>query len=364
MDKDDKGRALKLLEELLLIPSPTGEEGRLLQRLKSELSQRGLSCEVQTGQGGVRNLLARRGRPEILVATHLDTVPAWNHPHAFSPRVEGTKVWGRGALDAKGQIVALLLALEGSEANCLVALFSDEEGEGRGSRAFSPPSGLELRGAIVLEPTGLRLAVAEAGSVEVKVKVRGRAAHGALPSSGENAIERFFRIWSELGTLSFLSLKHPLFPPFGVNLGSIKGGIDPQVVPESCEAEIDIPVPPGVGLQEAEKEVMGFFEDRGVEVQVRDCEPPWQMEEGEGEFLQLVSEAYRRALGRPPELWGMPSWTDAANLRNKGIPSFVMGAGELALAHTPEEHVEIEEVLKLSSILREVLRLASGQGPL
>ena len=357
MDKDDlkEEKVLKTLMELLSTPSPTGGERPLLLMIRGRLEGRGFQCEEEEVKGAQRNLIAVRGKPRFLLATHLDTVPPWGHPHATTPLAKDGEVWGRGAVDAKGQIAALLMAVEDTEAPCSIALFCDEEGEGRGSRAFRPPPG--LKGALVLEPTGLKLAVAEAGSVEVMVRMKGKAAHGTMPSSGKNAIEELMEAYGELKSLPFLSLNHPLFPPFRPNIGYIRGGRDPQLVPDSCEAWIDTPVPPGVDVEEARELIVGVFERRGAEVRIKDLEPPWEMGEGDREVMELIAEAYRRALGIPPELWGMPSWTDAANLRQKGIMTLVLGAGDLALAHTPEERISIAEVYKLAVILKELLEL-------
>lgn len=356
MGKDDlEKRAGEILEALLEVESPTGKEGGLLQVLQRELPKRGFSLRLQPVPEAPGNLIAQRGKGRILLATHLDTVPAWGHPHAHLPQRIGGEMWGRGAIDAKGQIAALILASELSQAPVSVALFCDEEGEGKGSKAFIPPEGIEE--AVVLEPTGMRIGVAQAGSVEVSIRIRGVSAHGAMASSGRNAIEVFFRAWEEASRLPFLIREHPLFPPLRPNLGKITGGIDPQVVPEECEALADFPVPPGWNPRKVLDTLKEVFEGYGGSVTLRDLEPPWEMDQRDRGLLLKLQEAFRRVMGQEAKTWGMPAWTDAASLRQKGIPTLVFGLGDLTLAHTPRERVRLAEVVQLALVLAELMEM-------
>ncbi len=354
MDKDDlKEKALGLLMRLISIESVTGKEGKALEFLGEEATKRGFHCSLEPVPGATGNLVLRRGNSKVLLATHVDTVPAWGHPFAFHPHLEGEILWGRGSLDAKGQIVALLLASELTEAPFSVALFCDEEGEGKGSRFFSPSEGITW--ALVLEPTGMKIGVAQAGWIEVAVSFKGNASHGSMASFGKNAIEEFLKAWEAVRTLPFLSYSNPLFPPLRPNLGAVRGGIDPQVVPEECTALIDFPVPPGYDVDKAEALIKEVFEGFGAEVTVKDKEPPWEKGHGEEGFIRLIEEAIKSVLFSEPVFWGMPAWTDASNLRKKGITAFVLGAGELSFAHTPEERISITEVVQLSLVLAKLM---------
>lgn len=358
MDKDDlKEKALGLLVRLISIESVTGNEVNVLDFLGEEATKRGFSCQWEPVPEATGNLVFYRGKSRVLLATHVDTVPAWGHPFAFHPHLEGDVLWGRGSLDAKGQIVALLLASELTEAPFCVALFCDEEGEGKGSRYFSPPEGTEW--ALVLEPTGMRIGIAEAGWIEVAVRFKGSASHGSMASFGRNAIEAFFKAWEAVKTLPFLRYCDPLFPALRPNLGLIRGGIDPQVVPEECTAFIDFPVPPSYDVDDAEALIREVFEGFGGEVTVKDKEPPWQRGEGEEPFIRLIEEALRSVLSSKPARWGMPAWTDASNLRKKGLSAFVLGVGELCLAHTPEERISVTEVVQLSLVLAKLMEVVN-----
>lgn len=323
-----------------------------MELLSREWEARGFQVELQPVEGAGGNLLAQRGKGDLLLATHADTVPLWGHPYGRGKRV-GEEIWGRGAIDAKGQLAALLLATRLTEAPCWLVVFCDEEGTGRGSKVFSPPPGISQ--ALVLEPTGMKVAVAGAGSVEVEVRVKGRAAHGAMAHRGKNAVEGFFKGWQKARELPFLHKVPEPFPPLKPNLGRISGGTDPQVVPDLCEALLDFPFPPGWRPEEVLGMIRGTFEEVGAEVIVKDMEPPWQMGSEEEGFFARIDGAFRRAKGCGAEKWGIPAWTDATSLRQKGIPALVLGLGDLALAHTPEERVRLGEVVEMALILKELL---------
>ncbi len=358
MDKDDLNfRAIEILTELLKIESVSGKEKPLIEVLSEKLRQRGFEVRIQEVENCGGNLLAQRGKSPLLFATHLDTVPSWGHPYYLNPKVFKGKIFGRGAIDSKGQIGALLLASELTEDPMNIAFFCDEERGGKGSKAFVVPKGIKW--ALVLEPTDLRLAICQAGWVEVRIKIGGKSAHGAMAQKGKNAIEAFFEAWNKLLELPFFTKKNPLFPGIRPNLGKINGGIDPQLVPNECEALVDFPVLPGFDPQEvleAIRKILKVFEVKIIEV--IDIEPPWQMEKEDEVFFQMIKEAWQRTFGEEVNICGMPAWTDALSLRQKGISAFVLGAGELHLAHTEEEYIKVEEMLKLSSLILELVKMA------
>ncbi len=373
MAQDDQAaltsaRLRVLLEEMLAIPSPTGEEMGIIGWLRERFRELGFDCQLEPvdqdqgrGQGQGRcNLIALRGRPAYLIATHADTVPAWGHPHADQPKVEGERVYGRGAVDTKGQLAALLVALERTAVTvpAAVAVFVDEEERALGSKRFSPPG--HIAGAVVLEPTELKLAIAQAGSLELQLEVRGKAAHGALPGAGVNAIERFFQVYQELKQLPFMRARHPLLPPPAVTVGKVEGGISPQVVPDRCSAEVEAIILPGTDFERACQDLIAVLERHEVAYQVIDRDPPWELSPEEP-VVQLLARAAREA-GLEPRYGGMPAWTDASYLLEKGLPVVVFGAGKLELAHTPWEYAELAELARLAAVLERFLTLVASAG--
>lgn len=350
-EKDILNEITSLLFTLISIPSPTGKEMTILSWLSRYIKGMGLNIMWQKVDGERSNLLAWRGCPSLLIATHIDTVPAWGHPHAFSPKIERNKIYGRGAIDTKGQISALLLAIKMTQTPCAIALFVDEELEAKGSELFYIPKEMDIKEAIVLEPTGLNLAATEAGSIEVFLRIEGKSAHGAVPCKGKNAIETFCEFYRDLKQLPFLQYTHPLFSNVDVNIGRISGGIDCQLVAEGCEAEIDIPVLPGIDIDEAMDQITQLLGDYKIYFEVKSKDAPWEVLPHELAVKGLES-CIDKVLKRRPSYIGMPAWTDASNLIKKGIPTIVFGAGDLALAHTKEEHADLDELLNLSLILK------------
>ncbi len=350
MAADDKRNITWLLITLLSIPSPTGQEMPLLRWLEAYLSSCQFKISWQEIKPGWANLIAWRGKSKYLIATHVDTTPAWDHPQAFSPMIKENKIWGRGAVDTKGQIAALLHTVSSTDSPCALAFFIDEEKEGLGSENFKPFFNFE--GAIVLEPTNLSLSIAEAGNIELNLRFQGKAVHGAVGRKGKNGIEVFYEFMEKLKSIEPLQFNHPLFLDSKINIGKIKGGIDCQVVADKCEAEIDIPILPGVNLEKTWQEILSLLGDFPVTWERKSFDPPFEIskEEKVVKHLEKCVSPYISV-----KYTGMPAWTDAAHLLEKGIKSVIFGAGDLALAHTPEEHIGLDQLITLSHILKEFL---------
>lgn len=358
MVKDAQGYQLeeliRILETLFSTPTWAGEEMELLRWLADQLANLGFNCGWEEVESRRANLVACRGNPRFLLATHADTVPAWGHPYALNPRREGDRVWARGAVDAKGQLAALLFALGRTEAPCALVVFVDEEQEATGSERFVPPWGIE--GAVVLEPTNLQLAIAQAGNIEISLEVQGRAAHGSVPQEGVNAIELFWEIYQALGQLPFLKASHPLFSSPRITLGRIEGGISPQVVPDRCWAELDFTVLPPNNLEGCVGQIASLLGRYPVRWKVVDQDRPWVIS-SEEPVVRGLAQAFKQVIGRSPTCMGINAWTDAANLLEKGLPTVVFGAGRLGLAHTPEEHVDLGQLSLMADVLRAFLEL-------
>lgn len=318
--------------------------------LRTVLEDLGLRTELQEVLPGRPNLVAWRGRGGPLFVTHSDTFASYNHSHPLELRANGDVLYGRGVLDAKGQIAALVEALSLSTRPCAVALTVDEEKTALGSEVLS----LEAEGAVVLEPTNLGIAVAEAGFVEVEFKLRGEAAHCSLPEAGSNAILRAFDLYNEIRRLPFMQASHPLFPPPWTNLGLLRGGVEPNVVPEFCLMQLDVAVLPGVELEDAVAQLRRLANSPEVKLKILDLAPPFETPR-DAKVVTRLQEAARRTMGQDTSLIGMRSWTDAENLVKKGIPTVVYGAGELGIAHSGREAVSLTELETMARTLASLI---------
>lgn len=344
---------VELAKKLIAFPTTAGREHLSLEFVAERLSRAGLTVSRQPVPGAGENIIAARGEGGPWIVTHMDVFPPYEHPAPFSPRIEGEELVGRGAVDTKGQTAALLWALAETEEPVQVALVVDEEQLGRGSEALEVPPG--VAGAMVLEPTGLRIAPAEAGSIGLSVLVSGRSAHGTMPWRGDSAIELAFALYERLLSLPFTRHTHPLFERGGwVNLGRILGGYDTMVVPTRCEMELDVGFAPGLSAAEVAGEVREALSEAET-VQITDIWDPWETDREEW-VVKALAKAFVEATGRKPRFWGMPSWTDGANIVRKGVPTVVFGAGDLAVAHTWREALPLSELALLAQVLVHLIR--------
>ena len=211
-------------------------------------SQSGLERLSPHQSDSVRyNLIARllprnKIRQTILLAPHLDTVSA--DDSQFVPRRKNGRLYGRGACDTKGSVAAMLTALcelasmksRPSETEIVFAGLVDEENAQAGSRALTV-GGFKAALAIVGEPTRLQVVTAHKGSLWLQLETRGKAAHGATPQLGQNAVHEMARIVDTLETDYAARLRrrrHPLLGVATVNVGMISGGAQPNIVPDRC----------------------------------------------------------------------------------------------------------------------------------
>src|SRR5207247_610290 len=158
--------------------------------------------------------------------SHVDVHPPHGHDNPFVCRREDDCLVGRGVLDAKGQIAALVAACEAvPDAPALVAITCDEERGGRGSQYVDLPNGPWTRdGGVVLEPTAFHVCTAQAGHIDVVVRALGTPTHTYAPEASGSPIAAVLAAVDSLETCAFLAARHPLLPPPRLHLGRIEGG--------------------------------------------------------------------------------------------------------------------------------------------
>src|ERR1019366_5328128 len=287
-------RTEKLLAELIALPSvtpaflprrhPHAGEKRVADFLAATAAQAGLEIEFQKVLPGRFNIIVRllprnKIKQTILLAPHLDTVGA--DKTQFIPQRKNGRLHGRGACDTKGSVAAMLTALcelaesksRPLETEIIFAGLIDEEHAQAGSRAFVgqaarvSPIFQEVRDrrdacpavlAIVGEPTKLQVVTAHKGSLWLQLETRGQAAHGATPHLGKNAVHEMARVVELLETDYAAQLrrrKHKLLGTATVNVGTISGGSQPNIVPDRCTISIDRRTLPGETEAEVRHEI-------------------------------------------------------------------------------------------------------------
>ena len=359
-------KTARLLAELIALPSvnpaflpprhPHAGEGRVAEFLASVAARAGLDVEFRKAIPHRPNLLACLGpagktRRTILFAPHLDTVNV-AHDKQFVPHNRDGRLYGRGACDTKGSVAAMLVALcelarsksRPRETEIIFVGLIDEENAQSGSRALAV-SGVRADLAIVGEPTKLQIVTAHKGSLFISVETRGKAAHGATPQFGRNAVHRMARVVEVLETDYAAQLRqrrHPLLGCATVSVGTIAGGTQPNIVPDRCVLSADRRTLPGETETGVCREITALLHGRGLDARVSNvrlalCRP---METDARlplirQFLQSAAQA--RAMG-------VHYYCDAAVLAGGGMPSVVFGPGDIAQAHTADEWISLAQL--------------------
>ena len=365
-------RTEKLLAELIALPGvnpaflpprhPHAGEKRIAEFLAATAARAGLTVEFQKVLPGRANIIARlkprgRVRRTILLAPHLDTVVA--NGTQFIPQRKNGRLYGRGACDTKGSVAAMLGALcelagaktRPLETEIIFAGLVDEEHAQAGSRALAA-SGLKADLAIVGEPTRLQVVTAHKGCLWLRLETHGRAAHGAKPHLGKNAVHEMARIVDALETDYAAQLKrrkHKLLGAGTVNVGTIGGGVQPNIVPESCAISIDRRTLPGETEAGVRRELGAWLRAKKLSAKISAAKLAPALPLETDPQLPLVRQFLRAAKQTRPV--GVDYFCDAAVLAAAGIPSVVFGPGDIAQAHTMDEWISLKELERAKDLL-------------
>jgi len=384
----ERAGLIELAQALVRIPSHPGrprQEEEVAAALARYLGRHGIAAELTEAAPGRPNLIARvtgaaPGRA-LMLCGHTDTVPLNTGDPGFGFSGEVAEGWlrGRGAVDMKGAVAAMAAALvvalqDGAlpAGELVLAAVVDEEMESLGAEALVR-SGRRADGALVGEPTHNRLALGHKGLEWLSVRFSGRAAHGGTPEAGVSAIDsaaRFLcRVEEQLEPV-LARRSHPLLGPPTINAGTIAGGDQPSTVAARCTIQLDRRTVPGESYQS----VVAELEEIAREVEAGSPGLGIAIERMAGgmatlEHLPLelapdhplaraATEAIAAVTGRTSAPLAFPAWTDGALLSGfGGIPTAVLGPGDLALAHSPVEALPVDELFEAAAIYLACARL-------
>jgi acetylornithine deacetylase/succinyl-diaminopimelate desuccinylase family protein len=385
----DGGEVVEVAAALIAVPSHRdvpGRETACAQRMAEIWRDWGFEPEVTPivdGRCNVYVRLAGQGHgPALMLTGHLDTVPGYEMDRpAFEPAVADGKLWGRGAVDMKGALACMMVALKlvrdlgvPLPGDLLFAAVVGEEEQSEGTeRLIRHGPGADW--AVVGEPTGLAIHAGHRGLEWLSFEFSGRAAHGGTPERGVNAIRmaaRFIqRVEAEL-VPELARRRHPLIGPAVMNWGVIRGGTQPSMVADRCVVQVDRRRLPSETLEQVWGEYQQILdvlaaEDPDFRCQMsRMAESMATMDHGGLEIaldhplvtsLQAVLEAIT---GRPAQIGAFGGWTDGALLSNFGhIPTVIFGPGDLGVAHSRAEFVPVEE-LRLATLVYALLAYGHG----
>ena len=381
-------------------PSIVGEEGDLGQFLGNALEEFGLRVELQEVTARRYNVLAtlpgdkrrsasaNRERPELslLFHAHMDTVPFDAMDAPLSAEVVDGHIWGRGSVDQKGGLAASVMALAAIARSGVrlksglgLALVVDEESEHRGSMALVE-RGLQARQAVVTEPSGLQLVVGCKGTTPFQVRVQGKAAHGARPWLGVNAIHQAMRVVKALEEMSYPAYVAQGYGPVkgSLNLGVIEGGRAYNIVPDECLLWFDRRTVPGEE-QESVLEAVQVILDRltqadpPVESTLSVARPDWHWEPIRERGLRpavtppdafirdAVARHHSRVTGGPPDIYFTDGYNEMDFLINDlNIPTAQYGPGDSNLCHTDAERLSIQQLLDATRVYVGIALEAAG----
>jgi acetylornithine deacetylase len=396
---------VRLLQDLVRAPSVTGEEGAVQEVVERELRERGLDVdrweataqEVEPYLEHVGEQARYQGRPNvvgvrrgsggggrsILLNAHVDTVApgdptAWSRD-PYSGAVEGDLLYGRGSCDMKGGLATHLTALDALDdlgvalgGDVTVAATVGEENGGLGALS-TVLRGYRADAALISEPTRLALVPAQGGSLVFRLTVTGRSAHAAVRDRGVSALEKFLPVFEALRALERernAALRHPLYEHLEnkvpINVGIVRVGEWPSSVPESLVAEGRAGLIPGEEIGPFRK----LVSERIRSVAEKDPwlrEHPPKLEWFGGQFAPAevpadapicaaVGRAHERVTGRQPQVEGVPYGADMRLfVLFGGMPCVMYGAGDVNVAHAPDEHVSVNDLLTAAKTLACVL---------
>lgn len=334
---------LDLARALVDIDSTTGREAEACAFLAAYLRGRGFHVTEQPVSGGRTNVVALVDpKPTVVLSTHIDCVPPF-----FPSSVEHGLLYGRGACDAKGALAAQVTAAErlreSGEAKVGLLFVVGEE---RGSDGAAAANGISPGPAFLVngEPTESRLGLATRGAFRVKLRATGRAAHSSQPERGVSAIDLLIDALVELRGIAL-----PEDPQLGRTFyatGLISGGVAPNVISPSAEAELN-------------------FRTVGPGSEVLDCLAPLRARVAVETVLEVPPVRMRTVPGFETAAFAFT--TDIPLLDRWGEP-LLFGPGSVLDAHTDGDHVAIEELEAAASayeaIARTLLREASARAGL
>ena len=326
-----------LTKALMAIPSISGDEGEVGSFLRQHLASLGWTVEMQPVEGNAavrHNVIATVGHsPRVWMSTHMDTVPPF-----IPPSEDETRIFGRGACDAKGIIAAQITAAEQlrSEGISDIGLLYtvDEERTSAGAKtANSHPLASKCEYMINGEPTDNDLAIGSKGTFRLTITTRGKAAHSAYPEQGESAIEKLLDILNDIRKADLPA--DEFFGETTVNIGEISGGVALNVIPPSASAGLAIRLT--TKREPVEAAIRDIVGSRGA-IEVLSCSEPVRMHAVDG-FTQKV----------------VRFTTDIPYLTNWGKP-LLIGPGSILVAHTKDEYVLKDDLTRAVQLYVELVK--------
>jgi succinyl-diaminopimelate desuccinylase len=361
----DRDRLIDRLRTLVRIPSenPPGNEAEVAAVVAGMCSSLGGEVSEHAAEANRPSIIARWGSGGRVVSycSHYDVVPAGDHSlwqfDPFEAHIEDGRMHGRGSGDAKGPIAAAIEAVAMLRSagyprigTLELDLVADEETMGFKGAGYLVDQGIVRPDvAIVGEPTSLRVVHAQRGACWLRLTAHGVAAHGSQPERGVNAIAHMSEVIGRLQE-TLPQVSHPVLGGPTLSVGTIAGGAKVNIVPASCVVEVDRRTIPGESkesvlaqVDEAIDAARSRYPDLNLNVDVMFESNPFEVPR-DSAIVRGISGAVEDVAGRPAELVGFRGASDARFLFEAGSDVVLCGPGDIALAHTARESIDLAEL--------------------
>jgi acetylornithine deacetylase/succinyl-diaminopimelate desuccinylase family protein len=362
----DGARLTALLSGLVRARSenPPGEEAEVAGLVEAECREMGLEVEIVESEPGRPSVVARWAGgpgPHLIYCSHIDVVPAGNRDlwevDPYGAEIADGRMYGRGSSDAKGCVAAALEAVRALKESGFepagtleLMMVSDEETMGfKGAGYLMDQGRLGSDIGIVGEPTSLRVVTAQRGANWAKITTRGVAAHGSAPERGRSAIKHMAEIVLQLEETLPADV-HPILGGPNINVGTIRGGEKVNIVPAWCEIEVDRRSLPHetradvlAQLNEAVERARRRFPDLEAEVDLMFSGDAFEVAR-DALTVKTLSQAVWDVTGAPGKLIGFRGASDARFLAESGAETVLCGPGDITLAHTAHESIDLKEL--------------------
>ncbi|MED3692154.1 peptidase [Peribacillus butanolivorans] len=397
---EHRTNGIRLLQKLVQEPSKRGQEGSAQAIVVEKCRQLGLEidlweigdeklrnhphfyCDRKDFKGNPNLVAIKRGignGKSLILNGHIDVVPegdhaAW-HDDPYSGMAKDGKVFGRGTTDMKGGNVSLLLALEAIiesgiqlKGDVIFQSVIEEESGGAGTLA-AVLRGYRADGAIIPEPTNMKLFPLQQGSMWFRLIVKGKSAHGGTRYEGVSAIDKAISVMLEIKKLEQErneSLRHSLYKnvtiPIPINIGSIQSGNWPSSVPDTAVLEGRFGIAPTEKMEAAQRSLMqciealnetdAWFKEKPIELEWFGARWLPGSLELEHPLMKTLGAYYEKVMGEQPLVEASPWATDGGYLSSVGsTPVVVFGPGETKLAHDSNEYIEVDKMMDVAKII-------------
>jgi len=372
--KEMENGITRFLLDLLAVPSHSGKEKEVVERIATEMKQLDFD---EARIDGLGNVIGRIGRGKRVLAfdAHVDTVYAgdlsqWSFP-PFQPKIEAGRIWGRGAADQKSGLASMVYAgkliRELELADTLTLLFigsvMEEDCEGLCWHYLVEKEGIKPDLVVITEPTNLNIYRGHRGRMEIQVEIKGRSCHGSAPERGDNAAYKISRIALEIEKLNGRLKTDPFLGKGSVTVSEVASS-SPSLcaVPDSARLYLDRRLTFGETKENALAEVTQAARDAGygdARVTVPEYRQPshtglvfpfekyfptWTLD-AESPYLQQAIAAYQGLFERQPLV---DKWTFSTNgvgiVPVYDIPCLGLGPGDEVQAHAVDESCPITQL--------------------